>query len=240
MRYFALASDYDGTLAEHGKVNQNTIESLERLKNTGRKLLLVTGRRLPELLDIFPEVKLFDIVIAENGALLYYPETGEQKPLADPPPPQFIKKLKEYKVSPFTVGKVIVATWRPFETEVLKVIHELGLQLQIIFNKEAVMIMPSGVNKAFGLAKAVNELNLSPLSVAAVGDAENDLSFLRAAGFAAAVSNAVPMLKETADICLEHSHGEGVSELIEMLIKTDLKEYKGEKKVYAEGRQSEK
>ena len=43
---------------------------LERLVDSGRKLLLVTGRKLDDLLKVLPQVQLFDQVVAENGGLL--------------------------------------------------------------------------------------------------------------------------------------------------------------------------
>ena len=73
MHYRALATDYDGTLAEDGRVSSLTIQALERLRKSGRRSILVTGRELPELLGIFPRIELFDRVIAENGGLLYDP-----------------------------------------------------------------------------------------------------------------------------------------------------------------------
>nr|WP_273545329.1 HAD-IIB family hydrolase [Sinorhizobium medicae] len=91
----ALATDYDGTLADYGAVRPETLEALKRFKETGRKLLLVTGRELPDLKSVFPEIGLFDKVVAENGALLFTPETGEERPLAPSPPPAFIERLKE-------------------------------------------------------------------------------------------------------------------------------------------------
>jgi hydroxymethylpyrimidine pyrophosphatase-like HAD family hydrolase/GTPase SAR1 family protein len=225
MKYYALACDYDGTLANHGRVSSKTVKALEKIKNSGRMLLLVTGRELPELLAIFPEIGLFDIVVAENGALLYYPGKGEERPLADEPPKELIDQMSKMNINPFSVGRVIVATWKPHEDTVLKIIRDLGLELQIIFNKDAVMILPSGINKASGLLKALYDLNLSPLNIVAVGDAENDHTFFRAAGFAAAVSNSVPMLKETADLCLKGDHGDGVIELAELLLETDFKQF---------------
>jgi hydroxymethylpyrimidine pyrophosphatase-like HAD family hydrolase len=228
MKYFGLACDYDGTLAKDGRVSSATVNALEKVKNSGRKLLLVTGRELPELLELFPEIRLFDIVVAENGALLYFPDSGEERPLGDPPSPEFIEQLEKLKVHPYSVGKVIVATWKPHEDNVLKIIRDMGLEMQIIFNKDAVMVLPSGINKAFGLAKALYELNLSPLNIVAVGDAENDHAFFRAAGFSAAVANSVPMLKETADLCLDGDHGEGVSELCGLIIADDLMRFEEE------------
>jgi HAD superfamily hydrolase (TIGR01484 family) len=54
MRYLALATDYDGTLAHDGVVDDATIRALERLVHSGRKLILVTGRELPGLESVFP------------------------------------------------------------------------------------------------------------------------------------------------------------------------------------------
>ncbi len=83
MRFLALATDYDGTLAHHGRVDEPALEALERLRESGRKLILVTGRELGELLGIFPQIELFDRVVAENGALLYRPESREEKALGE-------------------------------------------------------------------------------------------------------------------------------------------------------------
>jgi hypothetical protein len=39
---------------------------------------------------------------------------------------------------------VIIATWRPYETTAVELIRDFGLELQVVFNKGAVMILPSG------------------------------------------------------------------------------------------------
>src|SRR3954469_19469515 len=93
MRYLALAADYDGTLAQHGRVDAATLGTLRRFKQSGRKLLLVTGRELDELIEVFPEIGLFDRVVAENGALLYRPEFKEAQALAEAPPAELVKRL---------------------------------------------------------------------------------------------------------------------------------------------------
>lgn len=223
MRYLALAADYDGTLARHGRVSPDTVEALKQLAATGRKLLLVTGRELDELLEIFPEIELFDLVVAENGALLYRPSTRARRPLSEPPPPAFVEQLQQKQI-PISVGASIVATVTPHEVTVLETIRNLGLELQVIFNKGAVMVLPPNVNKASGLATALDELGLSPHNVVGVGDAENDHALLRYCEYSVAVANAVPMLKAEADRTTVASHGEGVTELIRSMIETDLAE----------------
>lgn len=222
MRHHVLATDYDGTLATHGQVDEATLGALARLRGTGRKLVLVTGRELDELLGVFPRADLFDRIVAENGALLYRPERREEEVLAGRPPDTFVAMLEESGVGPISVGRAIVATWEPHAGTVRRVIRELGLDLEVILNKRAVMILPSGVNKATGLAVALDELGLSPGDAVAIGDAENDQGFLDLCATSVAVANALPALKERADIVTTRGHGAGVIELIERIVADDL------------------
>ncbi|MDQ6437963.1 HAD family hydrolase [Mesorhizobium sp. LHD-90] len=221
MYFIALATDYDGTFAHHGIVADKTLAAVRKLKETGRKLLLVTGRELPDLKKVFSDLDVFDKVVVENGALLYTPSTGEEKPLAPAPSDDFVAELKKRGVDPVSVGRSIVATWEPHQTAALKAIQALGLELEIVFNKGAVMILPSGVNKATGLAAALAELGLSPHNVVGIGDAENDHAFLRACGCSVAVANALPAVKDTADLVTKGARGRGVEELITGLIERD-------------------
>jgi HAD superfamily hydrolase (TIGR01484 family) len=223
MYFLAIATDYDGTIAHRGSVNAATVAALKKCKESGRRLILVTGRELPDLKKVFADVKIFDRVVAENGALIYDPSTEKERVIAAAPPAMFVERLKELKVEPLSVGRSIVATWEPHEATVLKVIRDLGLELQIIFNKGAVMVLPAGMNKAAGFAVALRELELSPHNVVGVGDAENDHSFMRACGCSAAVANALPMVKEAADIRLSGNQGDGVIELIEKLCREDAR-----------------
>ncbi|MBD2460903.1 HAD family hydrolase [Oscillatoria sp. FACHB-1407] len=224
MRYLAIAFDYDGTLATDGRVDDQTIDALERAKASGRKLILVTGRHLEDLLESFPRIDLFDLTVLENGALLYRPATREERPLGDRPSEAFVQALRDRQVDPLAIGRVIVATWHPHETTVMEVIRDLGLELQVIFNKGAVMVLPSGMNKATGLQAALEELGLSAHNTVGVGDAENDHAFLNWCECSVAVANALPTLKEKADWVTTGARGAGVVELIDRLIACDLSE----------------
>lgn len=224
MRYLALACDYDGTLARLGQVDEATRTALQRVRASGRKTILVTGREKEDLQTVCPAFELFDVIVAENGALVFRPSSPEEKVLGKPPPEKFLQFLRERGVQPLSIGRVIVATRDPYDKVVLEAIHALGLELQVIFNKGAVMVLPAGINKAAGLAVALKELELSPHNVVGVGDAENDHSFLASCECAVAVANALPMLKEGADFTTAHSHGGGVVELIDELIADDLRE----------------
>jgi len=224
MRYHALACDYDGTIALDGVVGAEIVHSLQEVHKSGRSLILVTGRELPDLMETFPQIDIFDRIVAENGALLYRPATREEKVLAEAPPPKFAELLRARGAERVSIGRCIVATWSPHEILAVKLIRELGLDLQVIFNKGAVMILPSGVNKATGLTAALNELGLSFHNVVGVGDAENDHAFLAKCECSVAVANALESLKKRADWVTSRDHGWGVVELIDRLMSSDLAE----------------
>jgi hydroxymethylpyrimidine pyrophosphatase-like HAD family hydrolase len=251
----ALATDYDGTIAWNGAVSESTVLALERWKGAGRKLILVTGRELPELRRIFPELGLFDRIVAENGGLLACPRgngsslgvaasagldlPGSQaglsrlKPelqteiltthvLAAPPSQEFVDSLRGQGVRPLSVGEVIVSTQETFHGVIADTIAELGLDLRIILNKGALMVLPAQVNKASGLQVALHNLGISLQEVAAVGDAENDADFLGLCGYSVAVANAIPSLKAQAQFVTQAGRGAGVEELISMLLQKQV------------------
>src|SRR5689334_4778807 len=127
MRYQALATDYDGTLAHDGVVDQSTLDALARAREAGITMIMVTGRDLPDLQRVFPHVPVFDRIVAENGALLFNPSTQATRMLAPAPPPAFLEALRRKNV-PLHVGRSIVATVQPYEQVVLAAIRDLGLE----------------------------------------------------------------------------------------------------------------
>ncbi|HXU60090.1 MAG TPA: HAD-IIB family hydrolase [Polyangia bacterium] len=135
MRYHALACDYDGTLAPEGTMSPETRAALARLRAAGRRVLLVTGRRLDDLEAVCPDLSVFDAVVAENGATYSNPPGAPPRLLAPAPPQEFFDRLRDRGVTPLDRGAVIVATVQPHEVEVVEAIRALGLELQIIFNK---------------------------------------------------------------------------------------------------------
>ena len=228
MRYLTLCTDYDGTLATEGTVFPETVAALKQLIASGRKPVLVTGRELDQLKTVCPCLDLFDYVVAENGALLYEPKTGTETLLAKRPSDSFVAALRARGVERVSVGRVIIATWEPWETVVIETIKDHGLELQVIFNKGAVMILPAGVNKASGLAAALKKMGLSPHNAVGIGDAENDHALLDFCECGVATANALPTLKEVADFVTTGERGAGVTELIQGLLKDDLASHEPE------------
>jgi hydroxymethylpyrimidine pyrophosphatase-like HAD family hydrolase len=183
----------------------------------------VTGRELEDLGKIFSRSDLFECVVGENGGILYYPASGEVRLLYSAPPANLIAELRARGIKPLSVGHVLIATHEPNERIVLDMIKSLGLELKIVFNKGAVMVLPPGVNKASGLAVALKEAGLSHENCVGVGDAENDHAFIDFCGCGVAVANALDSLKQRADYVTRSPNGEGVSELVELLLADTLK-----------------
>jgi HAD superfamily hydrolase (TIGR01484 family) len=228
LRYLALAADYDGVVARYGNPSAAALSAVERLKASGRRAILITGRRIPHLLQNCPDLSPFDYIVAENGAVLYEPRKREETLLAQPIPAEFALRLREVGVEPVEVGRVIVSTWMPHHSTVLKVIQEMGLEIHIIFNRAAVIVVPAGVNKASGMELALRKLGLSRHEVVGVGDSENDHSFLQKSECALTVANAVPSIRKLAVRVAKLANGDGLAELIDDLIRNDLSDLQGQ------------
>ncbi len=210
-----FACDYDGTIAAFGQVAGATAHSLARVRESGRKLLLVTGRMLPDLRSVCPDAdRMFDAVVAENGAVLYFPGSRETKVLGDPPEEALLEALRQRRVR-FDVGTSIIATDEPFAEAAVAAIRQTGVERTLVFNKGALMLLPGGITKGTGLEAALAALELSAHNTVCIGDAENDHVFLAMSECGVAVANAIPALKERADHVTRAADGQGVIEFID-------------------------
>jgi hypothetical protein len=224
MLVHVLAVDYDGTIAARGRVAEATAAALSRVRDSGRRIVLVTGRMLPDLRRVCPEVdRLFDAVVAENGALLYLPARREARTLGDAPEPGLVAALRRRGVD-FVLGSSIIASHESFAEAALAAIREVGVERSLVFNRGALMLLPGGVSKGTGLLAALRAMELSPHNVVGIGDAENDHAFLALCELAVAVADAIPAVRERADWVTAAPDGAGVVDFIERHVLTDLRE----------------
>ena len=84
--------------------------------------------------------------------------------------------------------------------------------------KYLVEVLTKGVNKAFGLEKVAQKLNIQPSEIAAIGDAANDIEMLEYAGLAIAMGNGSEEVKAIADIVTDTNENNGVIKAIDKLI----------------------
>lgn len=207
----AVALDLDNTLSTRERVAPEVLAALDETRET-RSVVLATGRTMAELDRAFPGLAgHFDAVVCENGAAL---RVGSScRVLHEPVDITLDRALADRGVSS-SRGQVLLAIDGADAGEAADAIATLGLDHHVVRNRYAAMVLPAGVTKASGLLTALEELGLSPHNTVAVGDAENDLSMLRAAEVGVAVADAVPAVVEHADLLLRHGNGEGVLELL--------------------------
>jgi hydroxymethylpyrimidine pyrophosphatase-like HAD family hydrolase len=158
---------------------------------------LNTGRTLRDLTNAFPNLDFFDLVIVENGAVLYDPRADRHTLLADAPPKPLLNALRRRGV-PLYAGDVILETWVSHANAIDSAIEESGVPRELTYNKSSVLINPPGVHKGFGLLAALKLFGITPANTAGIGDAENDHALLAASGVAVAVPHAIPALKSQA------------------------------------------
>ena len=77
-----------------------------------------------------------------------------------------------------------------------------------------VEIMAPGINKASGLKRLAQMLNIDMQNVMAIGDANNDVPMLKEAGFSAVMGSAKDDVKACGDVVVSDSDHDGVAEAI--------------------------
>ena len=78
-------------------------------------------------------------------------------------------------------------------------------------------IMPKGGSKASGIASVLAHLNIDRADAWAFGDGLNDMEMFEAVGFAVAMGNAVPELKERADYITKNIEEHGIEHALKDL-----------------------
>lgn len=221
MRFRLLACDYDRTIATEGVVVEQVSQALAAVRASGRALVLVTGRTMEELLDVFQELELFDRIVVENGAVLHIPATGEDRLLCPPLPATLAQELQRDHI-PLVVGRAIISTASTNDAAVGAAVRTLGIECDLVYNRDSIMALPGGCNKAVGLMAVAGDLGVPMEHVVAVGDGENDIALLEVAAVGVAVENSVDQLKERADIVLTLPGPAGFAQLCASLAQRDL------------------
>jgi hydroxymethylpyrimidine pyrophosphatase-like HAD family hydrolase len=196
-----IALDYDGTIARGDVLDPAVRDAISDARTRGLVVLLVTGRILDELRRVAGDLHFVDGVVAENGAVIYFPDSGYKTLLAPPMSERFIAELQRRRI-PFSAGECLVDADAMEAPRLLAAIRELELPLVLLFNGGRVMTLSQGISKATGLHAALDTLRLSARNTVAIGDAENDHELLRLAEVGVAVEWGSAALKAAADITI--------------------------------------
>jgi len=204
MKFGVLALDYDGTIARDGVLDPDVKAAIIEARGRGIVVLIVTGRILSELRQMAGDLKFVDAVVAENGAVLAFPN-AQSKLIGHLPSQVFFDELRRRGIE-FKAGQCIVEADAATAPRILAVIRELELPLAMLFNRSRLMLLPQAISKGTGLREALNTLRLSVHNAIAIGDAENDHDLLAACETAVAVGWGSAALQKEAD---EIVHGDG-------------------------------
>ena len=197
MKFGVLALDYDGTIARDGALDPDVKAAIMEVRARGIVAVLVTGRILEDLKLAAGSLEFVDAVVAENGAVIEFPN-GHSRLLGQPPPQGFLDELGHAGIK-FRLGQCIVDTDADSAEKILEVIRRLELPLVLLFNHSRLMVLPQGISKGTGLQEALNALRLSPHNAIGIGDAENDHDLLDTCEVGVAVSWGSPALQKKAD-----------------------------------------
>lgn len=107
MKLSVLALDYDGTIARHDTRDAAVRDAIADARTRGVIVLLVTGRILDELRRVAGDLHFVDGVVAENGAVVHFPDSEHTSLVAPPVPDAFVAELGRRGI-PFTAGQCLV------------------------------------------------------------------------------------------------------------------------------------
>ena len=205
-----LATDFDRTLTdERLRLSPRALDAFRAARRAGLKIVVVSGRDLPFLAQEVGDAA--DLFVGENGCLVMAP--GE-----DPVPvcavQSDLRKSFEAAVFPIEYQTIAASADVEHEDALRTMLTHARVDADLIRNKDRVMVLPRGVDKAAGLLRALALLNLDAARCAAAGDGENDVVMLQSVGYGIAVANAVPEVKAVATHVTARVGGEGVADWV--------------------------
>lgn len=206
----ALCADYDRTLTDLDlRVVPRALDALRRARRHGKKVVIVSGRDMEFLAREVGDAA--DALVAENGCFLLHPG-GEARRLG---PETDIHAALACLSIPVERGRVLASVDVEHEPLLRATLEKARIDAHLVRNRDRVMVLPRGVDKALGVLAALASLGVDPQRAAAAGDGENDVALLSAVGYAITVANGVDELKAIADHVAPRAGGEGLADWID-------------------------
>ena len=181
----------------------------------GIRIIIVSGRGLPFMLNMSARFSRVDALVAENGAVIV--NGGHVEKLSEIKGKRIAEMLKERHVH-FVRGQVISYIQKGYMREAEEAVSTMGGIAKIVRNLDSGMVLPDDVDKDVGLLHALRGLGIRPDETLVVGDGENDLSLYRGPFIKAALTNSVDEIKRLADFNAGEAGGRGVSSLIDRIL----------------------
>lgn len=220
----AVITDLDRTITDKPpklEFDQKDYDSelLDELKSLGVDLILATGRTIHYVKRLCNRFNIWMCVIAENGAVIYFPITKKTITINTLYMAKVKKIVRELNLPGTVIGKVITSNRAEDESVIREKLGKLANEVNFVKNVDDIMILPLGVDKGLGLRVAMQYLNIDIEKTIAIGDAENDVDMFMNPGFKVALANSHEKLKRLANQVTKEPSTRGVREIIEKLRK---------------------
>jgi len=110
---------------------------------SGRQLILLSRRPVERIEERLP-ADLFAVVVAEYGAVLYWPATGQARRLAEPLPPELTEHPALRNAEPRAVGDVVFTVGANHENALRTALEDVGAEVKVIADKDLLVAAPPG------------------------------------------------------------------------------------------------
>ena len=218
----AFAVDVDGTLTENGggMLYLPAVVALRYLAKLGYAVIYVTGRSSVEACLLAVYSGTTKIGVGENGGAI---TTSPQEHILLASKEKCLrgfevlkKNIDGVKIKPVFNRMTEVVLLRTFDIEEgRKVLEENDLGLYLNDSKYAFHINEKGIDKATGLKRALNILDLEPSDTVAIGDSETDIPMFDVCGYSIALGHAPDYVKSRAKITVRGAEGTGLVDAID-------------------------
>ena len=213
----AIVVDYDRTLTDDNLIAYGpALGTLRMLQAMNRmKVIIATGRSISFMLREEAVFGFADAIVAEDGAVIWVPKAAIIERIGDGS--QTRDALRSSGI-PFEEGDVVVSVDRGREVDVKRAIRREGLQVELQYNQNSLMILPEGIDKAAGVKVALRLMGIPSARLVCIGDGENDLSLFKIAKLRVATEGSVQVLKDQSDVICHGPNAVGVTRFLEGLL----------------------
>lgn len=220
----AFAIDIDGTLTENGGgiIHLPAVQNLRTLEKLGYRIIYVTGRSSVEayILSVFTGTT--KIAVGENGGVVTISPTehiilGNKEECINGYR-ILNRKVKNVKLKNVFDRMTEVVLERTFNIELGKqILQETKVGVMLTDSKYSFHINNIGINKATGLAKALDILKIKPSETVTIGDSETDIPLFQFCAFSIALNHADEVVKSKANYVVSQQSGKGLVEALDYI-----------------------
>jgi len=216
----AVVTDVDGTLTdEHRHLDARAFACVRRLEERGVPVVLATGNVLPIALALHRFLALSGPIVAENGGVVCtFPDAGERvERLAGRA--VALRAFRTARAAGVPVRRLFTDRWRESEVALepgvsLAAIRRAvaGIGVRVESTGFATHLIERNAGKLPALRHALRPLGLHPSECVVLGDGDNDVAMLRAAGFGVSFPSGSPRARAAARYVTRAEFGRGFVE----------------------------